>query len=233
MKKIVSFMAFSLAAVISHSAFAETPKELRTYEPQAPIPTIEPVFTATELQEADIEVYTSGAHYYKQATTSTKPRTTSSETFIPLPGAKTVVYIDPGMNALVNVAFTAESRCSEYNSSATNWCEVAILVDGVEAAPAASSFPPDTYAFDSTDAGTEGTGSWESHAMDRHQCVFNAKGSAPKAVPVEVVWKVTNFDGSNAPDFWLDDWSLTVELAKGCRKERKDFPVETTLKSSS
>jgi hypothetical protein len=94
------------------------------------------------------------------------------------------------------------------------------MVDGAEAAPAASSFPTDTYAFDSTDRGTETSASWESHAMDRHRCIFNGNGNATKNVPIEVEWNVTNFDGGVAPRFWLDDWSLTVELAKGCRLTR-------------
>ncbi len=56
--------------------------------------------------------------------------------------------------------------------------------------------------------------------MDRHLCVSNKKGKKAKTVPVEVQWKVTNFDGGNAPTFWLDDWSFTTQLAKGCREQR-------------
>lgn len=137
-----------------------------------------------------------------------------------MPGTLSKVVIPAGKNALVNLAFTAESRCNEIDSSAPDWCEVRILVDGVEASPQASTFSPDTYAFDSTDRGSETEASWESHAMDRHHCIFNDKGDVAKSIPVEVQWKVTNFDGGNAPRFWLDDWSFTIELADGCRQER-------------
>jgi len=218
MLKVIPFSVLVLATVSIQSAFGASPEEIRAVSPQSPYTLVEPV-----AEEADVEIRTSGAHFFKEALTSTKPQTTTSEKFIPLLGAKTTVYVKPGLDVLVNVAFTAESRCNEPDSSASNWCEVRILVDGVEAAPAASSFPPDTYAFDSTDSGTEGVGSWESHAMDRHQCVFNANGTTVKPVPIEVQWKVTNFDGAIPPNFWLDDWSLTVELAKGCRQKAVKF----------
>lgn len=213
------------AALAAQSAYSADPAKIRQLEPQAVDGHVVPgpVIKNPSLGEPDIVVYTAGAHYFKKAVTSTKPRTTSSEHFIPFPGAKTEVVIPAGTNALVNVAFTAESRCNEIHSNSQNWCEVRIMVDGVEASPAASSFPPDTYAFDSTDSGTETTASWESHAMDRHQCVRNQHGNTRKVVPVAVHWKVTNFDGGNAPNFWLDDWSLTVELARGCRRQTLKF----------
>ncbi|MBL1275163.1 MAG: hypothetical protein COB30_003670 [Ectothiorhodospiraceae bacterium] len=209
------------------TVYGATPEEIRKDFEQIPginipaIPGIDDIIRANPPQEeADVEKYTSGAHFFKQALTSTKPRITSSEKFITLPGAQTRIRVPAGTNALVNVALTAESSCSERYSTAPNWCEVRILVDGVEAAPAASSYPPDTFAFDSTDSGSETSTSWEAHAMDRHRCVFNASNTTDKVVPVEVQWRVTNFDGANAPQFWLDDYSLTIQLAKGCEKKQ-------------
>ena len=209
-----------LAASLTQAASVE---EIRELSPQ---PGLEYKFAVDDLvanpvlEEPDVIRFTARGHYYKQALTSTKPRVISSEKFVTLPGSKTRVMIPAGKDALVNLAFTAESRCNEPGSAAPDWCEVRILVDGVEASPQASSFAPDTYAFDSTDGGTESISSWESHAMDRHHCVFNSKSDTAKAVPVEVQWKVTNFDGGAAPQFWLDDWSFTIELADGCRQER-------------
>jgi len=214
------FITSTLAAPL---ALAATPNEIRELAPQ---PSLEYKFALDDLvalpsaEEPDAIRFTSGAHYYKQAITSTLPRTISSEKFLTLPGSRSKVVIPAGKNALVNLAFTAESRCNEPGSMAPDWCEVRILVDGVEASPQASRFGPDTYAFDSTDGGSEGTPSWESHAMDRHHCVINSNSKVAKSVPVEVQWKVTNFDGGAAPQFWLDDWSFTIELADGCRQER-------------
>lgn len=214
----------AVSALFATSAFGADPLEIREFSPQVPLKYELPldIVVAPVEPEPDLIIQTSGAHYYKQALTSTKPRTTHSEKFIPLPGARTHVKIPAGYDVLVNVAFTAESRCNEPGSAAPDWCEVRILVDGAEAQPAASSFAPDTYAFDSTDAGSETSASWESHAMDRHQCVFNSNGRTTRLVPIEVQWKVTNFDGGAAPSFWLDDWSLTVELARGCRRVEID-----------
>ncbi len=209
-----------MAATASHAASVSETRKL------SPQPGLEYQYSFDDLiatpkrEEPDAIRFTSRGHYYKQAITSTKPRVISSEKFVTLPGTPSKVTIPAGKNALVNLAFTAESRCNEPGSSAQDWCEVRILVDGVEASPQASSFGPDTYAFDSTDAGSESVASWESHAMDRHHCIMNSNSYTAKTVPVEVQWKVTNFDGGSAPQFWLDDWSFTIQLADGCRQER-------------
>lgn len=227
-RPVLALSAIAIA-LTTQQAVAASPEELRLITPQASEkyfdPSIFDDLVALPTEENDVEVRISGPHYYKQSLTSTKPRTMSSEKFETLPGARTRIVLAPGDVAQVNVAFTAESRCNEPGSAAQDWCEVRILVDGVEAAPAASSFPMDTFAFDSTDHGTETVASWEAHAMDRHKCVRNT-GDTPRAVPVEVQWRVTNFDGGAAPSFWLDDWSLTIELAKGCEFRAVKFPDE-------
>ncbi|OZG73067.1 hypothetical protein BTA51_11250 [Hahella sp. CCB-MM4] len=225
MKRATSLSVIVAAVIASQTATAAGPDEIRQLTPQVPLSYELPddLVANPKLEEADFKIYTAGAHYFKRAITSTKPQTTTSEKFIPLPGAATKIAVPAGKNVLVNLAFTAESRCNELNSVAQDWCEVRIMVDGMEASPAASSFPPDTYAFDSTDSGSETTASWESHAMDRHMCIMNSQGDTTKVVPIEVDWKVTNFDGGVAPNFWLDDWSLTVELAQGCREQDGKF----------
>lgn len=169
--------------------------------------------TATD----SIEVFTSGAHFYKRAVTNTNPLTTSSTAFVALPGATTVVTVPPQSAVLVNVDFTAETRCSGGGAN-PNWCETAILIGGVEGSPQASSFGPDTFAMDSTDNGQESGRSWEAHAMSRHRCVTN-NTNQPMPLPVSVQWKVTNFGaagGALPPEFWVDDSSLVVQLARGC-----------------
>jgi hypothetical protein len=72
--------------------------------------------------------------------------------------------------------------------------------------------------MDSTDGGTEGIGSWESHAFSRHIC-FRNTANVPVNLPVAVRWRVTNFGGAGVapPVFWVDDSSLVVELARGCQ----------------
>lgn len=228
MKSLYATKSLTTALLISSSlsasvAMAATVAEVRELIPQPGLEfkyNIDDLIVVPTQDEPDAIRFTSGAHYYKQAITSTLPRVISSEQFVTLPGTLSKVVIPAGKNALVNLAFTAESRCNEPGSMAPDWCEVRILVDGVEASPQASRFGPDTYAFDSTDGGTESISSWESHAMDRHHCIFNSNSKVAKSVPVEVQWKVTNFDGGAAPQFWLDDWSFTIQLADGCRQEK-------------
>ena len=80
----------------------------------------------------------------------------------------------------------------------------------------ASAFPPHTYAFDSTDNGSETSVSWESHALESHRCVFNQTNST-QHIPVLVQWRVTNSAAdADKPVFWLDDWSLAIERADKC-----------------
>lgn len=218
MFKLKPFIITATLISAAQLAYAAPPQELRDLTPQVPLEfDIPDILVNPTLEEPDVRIYRSGAHFSKTVVTSTKPRTTSSANFINLPGARTRVYVPPRSRVLVNTSFAAESRCSEPDSTQPNWCETRILVNGVEASPAASSFQPDTFAFDSTDAGTESSSSWEAHAMDRHTCVIN-HSPIGKYIPVQVQWKVTDFGSDGGPNFWLDDWSLKIELARGCRK---------------
>ncbi len=110
-----------------------------------------------------------------------------------------------GAGTLVDIRFTAETQCSGGGSD-FGWCGARILIDGVEALPA-----PADFAFDSTNNGAEGSGSWEGHAMDRHLCIRNP-GGAVRVVPVQVQWRVFSTDGdTTAPSFRIDDTSLTIQ----------------------
>jgi hypothetical protein len=110
-----------------------------------------------------------------------------------------------GQGTLVTARFAAESQCAGGGSD-FGWCGIRILIDGVESLPA-----PADFAFDSTNNGAEGTGSWEGHAMERHLCVRNPTG-AVRIAPVQVQWRVFSTDGDvTPPEFRLDDTSLTIE----------------------
>lgn len=180
---------------------------------------------------AETQVFTSGAHFYKRVVTDSLSRTTSSETFLPLPNGATTVFIPPNQEVLVNASFDAESRCSEPGGPGTGlvWCELRIMIGGVEGHPQAS-LSPDTFAFDSTNDGADGVGSWESHAMSRHRCIRNTT-NAMMAVPVRVDWKITNNGGVGMPQFWIDDSSLVVELARGCSVQ--NVPTDPNASAAS
>ena len=122
--------------------------------------------------------------------------TTAPRTFVDLPGARTALTLPPDVDRmLLLVRFSAESACS--GGAGAQYCPVRVIVDGMEALPAAGL----DFAFDGTDSGTETASSWESHAMERTITV------GPGAHTVQVQWAVT----SAATTFRLDDWLLAVE----------------------
>ncbi len=212
---------FTCALLLSSAigATANAKPLLVDINPQLDPINIPPVLIPVPLPEdkqSEYEVRTAGAHFFKRVVSSTKFQTTSSRKFTDLKYAKTRVMIPPNSSALINASFDAESRCNEPGGTADGWCEVRILINGTEGAPAASKYPSDTLAFDSSDGGNEGEGSWESHAMSRHQCVTN-KSDDFKPVEIAVEWKLTNFPADTNPQFWLDDWSLVVEMAEDCK----------------
>jgi hypothetical protein len=135
--------------------------------------------------------------------TVTEPavRTTSSTTFTTL--TSTTMFVPGGQRALFVARFSGESNCTGGNQS--NWCSLRILVDGSEMRPVVG----DNFAFDSVgesagEACTSGVCGWESHSIDRTSVVL---GAGTHGVRVE--WKVVTFGGT--PEFWIDDWQLTVE----------------------
>lgn len=122
--------------------------------------------------------------------------TTRPRTFVDLPGARAALTLPADVDRmLLLVRFSAESSCSA--GAGAEYCPVRVVVDGMEAQPAAGL----DFAFDSTDAGSETASSWESHAMERTTTV------GPGAHTVHVQWAVT----SAATTFRLDDWVLAVE----------------------
>jgi hypothetical protein len=168
-----------------------------------------------------IQTFTGGAHFYKRVVTHTNVLLGSNEKFEVLPGASTTVFVPPKTVVLVNVGFSAETRCTGADV-AQNWCEMSITVGGNEASPMASTYGGDTFAVDATDTGNATEGNWRAHAFTRHTCVRN-EGDTPLALPVAVNWKVTNFAG-NPPLFWVDDSALVVEMARGCSVSNTPSP---------
>lgn len=219
-------LAILTAAIIFPSlAYSLDSNEIRRENPQAQ--GIENTLDADEgLVGRDVSgsvtMFQSSTPFFKRVLTSVNIIETHSENFITLNGAKTTIIVPAGVNVLVGATFGAESSCYETNGSTDpNWCEIKILVDGAEASPQASTVASgSSLAFDSTDGGTETVESWESHIVSRHACVFNGTSPTFKQVEVEVQWKVMNHSSGATvgPTFWIDDWSLVVEMSRGCRE---------------
>ena len=104
-----------------------------------------------------------------------------------------------GETARIYVIFSAESAC--YGGGADRYCGARIIVDGNELNPAVGN----DFAFDSTDAGDEGTKSWESHAIARSSETLSAGNHT-----VKVQIRTTNA----ATTLRLDDWALVIFRTK-------------------
>ena len=129
--------------------------------------------------------------------------TTSSTTYVDLPGSTTTITVPSGHRALILARFSAESNCTD--GAAGDWCTARIRIGGVSAAPASET----DFAFDSVDDPSNCTDAllgthcgWESHSMDRSRGPLG-----PGTYTVKVQWAAT----SGSTVFRLDDWSLTIE----------------------
>jgi hypothetical protein len=185
--------------------------------------------TAAVSSHAAIEVFTSGTTFFKRVVTNTSVNVLSTSTpaataFADVPGTLTTVFVPAGSAVLVSVNFDAEARCNGGNKATAtvsgdpNWCELMVMIGGVEGSPQASTTSlGDTYAFTATDSGEATFASWRGHAMSRHRCIRNTS-AAPIAVPVSVQWKIVNFSPATAPatEFWLDDSAMVVQMSSGC-----------------
>jgi hypothetical protein len=173
------------------------------------------LFAACAGSQATIQTFTSGTSFFKRVITNTSVQTTSATTFADLPGAATTIFVPANSAVLVSVDFNAEAACSGSPVGDPNWCEMMVLVNGVEASPKSSTTSlGDTYSFVSTDNGNASFASWGGHAFSRYACVRNTT-NAPLAVPVAIQWKILQF-GTAPSTFWIDDSAMTVQMSTGC-----------------
>jgi hypothetical protein len=118
--------------------------------------------------------------------------------FDDLPGAVVTMDVPPGATRIFLATFSAEAACF---GTPAGWCQARILIGGVEALPAAGV----DFAFDSNDAGTANSASWEARSMQRYRRITNTS-SVPMPVPI-VVQRTTTDVGISLR---TDDWALTV-----------------------
>jgi hypothetical protein len=164
---------------------------------------------------AAIEVFTSGTSFFKRVITNTSVNVTSATTFADLPGGTTTIFVPANSSVMVTVDFNAEAACYGGGVNNPNWCEMMVLINGVEASPKSSTTSlGDTFSFASTDNGAASVDSWRAHAFSRHTCVRNTT-SAPLAVPVAIQWKILQF-GTATSTFWIDDSAMVVQMSTSC-----------------
>jgi hypothetical protein len=182
---------------------------------------IRAALTATALaaaaasSHAAVESFTSGAAFFKRVITNTSVNTTSATTFADVPSTLTTIFVPAQTTVLISVDYNAEAACYGGGVGNPNWCELMVMIGGVEGSPQASTTSlGDTYAFASTDNGAASADSWRGHALSRHRCVRNAS-NAPLAVPVSVQWKILQF-GTATSTFWLDDSAMVIQMSREC-----------------
>jgi hypothetical protein len=182
---------------------------------------IRAAFTAMALaaaaasSQAAVESFTSGATFFKRVITNTSVLTTNATTFVDVPSTLTTIFVPAQTTVLVSVDYNAEAACYGGGAGNPNWCELMVMIGGVEGSPQASTTSlGDTYAFASTDNGAATSSSWGGHALSRHRCVRNAS-NAPLAVPVSVQWKILQF-GATTSTFWLDDSAMVIQMSRDC-----------------
>uniref|UniRef100_B8HML7 Peptidase domain protein n=1 Tax=Cyanothece sp. (strain PCC 7425 / ATCC 29141) TaxID=395961 RepID=B8HML7_CYAP4 len=124
----------------------------------------------------------------------TDATSTTSTSFVTLPGASTTITIPSGKRAIIMARFSAESVCF----GASGYCSVRITANGTELSPVVGK----DFAFDSTNNNNETSVSWESHSMDRSSRVL---GSGTYIIRVQYATTDPSIN------FRLDDWSLIVE----------------------
>jgi hypothetical protein len=199
--------------------------------------------TAAMSSHAAIQVFTSGATFYKRVITNTgvnilSTASAAATTFANVPSTLTTVFVPGGASVLVSVNFDAEARCNGGNKSNNpitaadiNWCELMVMIGGVEGSPQASTTDLDsTYSFTSTDSGEATFATWRGHAMSRHRCIVNTS-AVPMAVPVVMQWKIVVNSGGQpalapATEFWLDDSAMVVTMSNGCAVTAVNSPSD-------
>jgi len=123
--------------------------------------------------------------------------TTSSLTFVAVPGATATVKVPAGSKGLIIARFSAVSSCTDsVNVTGGYGCELRVLVNGVEAAPASGQ----SEVFDSSAADGR-----EAHAFERSRGPVGP-GTYVVTVQYAVPAATVAFD--------LVGWSLEVDTVK-------------------
>jgi hypothetical protein len=98
------------------------------------------------------------------------PFATSSTSFVTVPSATVNIPVPAGATVVITADFTAETACYHIAaSSAGDWCAAKIFIGPAEGYPASGV----DFALDSTNAGNDGSASWEGHAFSRSRRVTN------------------------------------------------------------
>lgn len=144
-------------------------------------------------------LFAGGGVVQKRVATESTAFSTSSTSWVALPGSGVTISVPSRASRLVTAEFTAESTCSGNNGS---WCSARIVARRSGSSTLVELFPRvgSDFAFDTA---TSGQDFWESHAINRSIRL----GSGTWVVFVQ---GNALFSGSNLR---LDDWHFHVDVA--------------------
>jgi hypothetical protein len=150
---------------------------------------------------AVLTIDSGGAEIQVDKRTENTPNTTSSTSWVNLPGAAVTVHVPANQSRLYDVPFFAESLCNGPN---TGICSVRIIAIGpngtVELNPQAGF----DYAFDSDVVNAAYDDLREGHGMERSKRLYGGEDGSNYVIRVQ--YGVTNAMTA----FTLDDWHLAV-----------------------
>jgi hypothetical protein len=150
---------------------------------------------------ATITTNSGGTKTYSYVVRQDAATTTSSTSFVTIPGAVAPVTVSDGGDLII-ASFTAESACYS-SSTAARWCSVRLILVNRSNGAVTQMLPASgiDFAFDSTNLGRETSASWQGHSMDRAYRIGNG------SYYVIAQQAVT----STSTVLRLDDWMLSVE----------------------
>jgi len=154
-------------------------------------------------------VFAGGALEGVRKVTENTPNTTTSTTFINLPGASASWFVPANDSDLLNVNFSAECRLINNilpPGGAANWVELRVML---VRAPAAAGFPTFMQPYDT--ASPMAFCSANQYAM--HAAFFAARvsgGTTGATYTAVVQYKVTNNSGAAGLTAWMDDYTLEL-----------------------
>ena len=135
-----------------------------------------------------------------RAKISNAPSTTTSTTYVALPGASVTLSVPAASTRIFIVSFSAESRLinnPEPPAGAASWIELQVRDNGVAMQPQETTSP---LAFASANL-------YQSNAATFCGTVTNTTAATVNHT-VSVWWRIVGATGLTG---WLDDWTLRVD----------------------
>jgi hypothetical protein len=151
-------------------------------------------------------LYSGGALEGVRKVAENNPATTTSHTFVNVPGAATSWFVPANDSDLLNVSFTAECRLINNPNppaGAANWVELRVMLSRV---PAAAGFPTFMQPYDVVSP--MAFCSANEYAM--HAANFAARvsgGTTGATYTAQVQYRVSGAGGLTA---WLDDYMMEL-----------------------